>query len=175
MTTLTNLAGGLTQNPVSAIVTNLVELPRSSKVPANSYIYGFSVRFGSDLGTSFGVFANASTTSNTGFNQIGNLIPSMINGTNYFVLKGVSNTNGLTDGLIGFFTGTKLDYEGASFKGSAARIRFIADNNFENPLIRWHFFSDSTIPDSSTVLEGSLNNYGTFCIQALTTTTKQWE
>jgi hypothetical protein len=175
MTTNTNLASGFSNNPVSAIVTNLVELPRSSKVPANSYIYGFSVRFGSDLGTSFGVFANTSTSSNTGFNQLGNLISSMINGTNYFVLKSVSATNGSTDGLLGFFTGTKLDYEGASFKGSAARIRFIADNNSGNPLIRWNFFTDSTIPDSSTVLAGNLNNYGTFCIQALTTTTKQWD
>jgi len=175
MTTNTNLGSGFSNNPVSAIVTNLVELPRSSKVPANSYIYGFSVRFGSDLGTSFGVFANTSTSSNTGFNQLGNLISSMINGTNYFVLKGVSATNGSTDGLLGFFTGTKLDYEGASFKGSAARIRFIGDNNTENPLIRWNFFSDSTIPDSSTVLAGSLNNYGTFCIQALATPTKQWD
>jgi hypothetical protein len=175
MTTNTNLGSGLTQNPVSAIVTNLVELPRSSKVAANSYIYGFSVRFGSDLGTSFGVFANTSTSSKTGFNQLGNLISSMINGTNYFVLKGVSATNGSTDGLLGFFTGTKLDYEGVSFKGSAARIRFIGDNNTGNPLIRWNFFTDATIPDSSTVLEGSLDNYGTFCIQALTTPTKQWD
>jgi hypothetical protein len=175
MTTTTNFASGLTQNPFSAIVTNLVELPRASKVPANSYIYGFSVRFGSDLGTSFGVFANTSTTSNTGFNQLGNLITSIANGTNYFVLKGVASTNGSTDGLLGFFTGTKLDYPGGSFNGSAAKLRFIGDNNSGNPLIRWHFFSDSTIPDSSTVLEGSLNNYGTFCIQALTTLAKQWD
>jgi hypothetical protein len=175
MTTNTNLSSGLVGSAVSAIVTNVVELPRASKVPANSYIYGFSVRFGSDLGTSFGVFANTSTNSNTGFNQVGNLIYSMINGTNYFVLKGGSTTNGATDGLLGFFTGTKMDYPGGSFNGSAAKVRFIADNTTANPLIRWHFFADASIPDATTVLEGSLNDYGTFCIQALTTATKQWD
>jgi hypothetical protein len=174
MTTATNFGGGLTNAPSSAIVTNMVEAPRSSGIPANSYIYGFSVRFRSNLGTSFGVFANTSTTSNTGFNQLGNLISSLINGTNYLVRKGVSDTNGGTAGLIGFFTGTKLDYPSGTFPGSAAYVGFIGDNNTANPLIRWKFFNDSTIPTSSTVLDGSLNNYGTFCIQALTTPTKQW-
>jgi hypothetical protein len=175
MTTTTNLGNGLTNSASSAIVTNLVELPRSSIIPANSYIYAFSVRFASNLGTSFGVFANTSTTSNTGFNQLGNLIPSMVIGTNYFVLKGVTSTNGAAAGLLGFFTGTKLDYPSGLFPGSAAYVRFIGDNNAGNPLIRWHLYNDATIPNSSTVLEGSLNNYGTFCIQALTTPTKQWD
>lgn len=174
MTTNTNLGSGLTNSASSAIITNLVEAPRSTGIPANSYIYAFSVRFGSSSGTSFGVFANTNTSSNTGYNQLGNLIPAMIAGTNYFVLKGVSGTNGATAGLIGFFTGTKLDYPNVSFPGSAAYVRFIGDNNTANPLIRWHFFNDASIPDSSTILEGALNNYGTFCIQALTTTTKQW-
>jgi hypothetical protein len=175
MTTTTSLGSGLANSATSAIVSNNVESPRSVGIPANSYIYGFSVRFGSNLGTSFGVFANTSTTSNTGFNQLGNLIPSLINGTNYFVQKGVSNTNGGTAGLLGFFTGTKLDYPNVSFPGSAAYVRFIGDNNAANPLIKWHLFNDTSIPTSSTVLGGSLNNYGTFCIQALTTTTKQWD
>ncbi len=174
MNMTTNLGSGLTNAAVSAIVTNTVEAPRSSEIPANSYIYGFSVKFGSNLGESFGVFANTSTTSNTGFNQLGNLIPSLINGTNYFVLKGLSSTNGGTAGLIGFFTGTKLDYPNSSFPGSAAYVRFIGDNNRANPLIRWSLLNDSSIPTSSTALTGSLNDYGTFCIQALTTTTKQW-
>ena len=174
MTTTTNLGSGLTGSASSGIITNAVEAPRSTGIPANSYIYAFSVRFGSSSGTSFGVFANTNTSSNTGYNQLGNLIPAMIAGTNYFVLKGVSGTNGATAGLLGFFTGTKLDYPNGSFPGSAAYVRFIGDNNTANPPIRWHFFNDSSIPDSSTVLEGSLNNYGTFCIQALTTATKQW-
>jgi hypothetical protein len=121
------------------------------------------------------VFANTNTGSNTGFNQLGNLIPSIINWTNYFVQKRVSTTNGATAGLIAFFTGTKRDYPNIAAPGSAAYIRFIGDNNPQNPLIRWNFFNDSIIPSSSTVLGGSLNNYGTFCIQAVTTTTKQWE
>lgn len=174
ITTPGTLASGLTNNPSSAIVTNTVESPRSLGIPANSYIYGFSVRFASNLGTSFGVFANTNTLSNTGFNQLGNPIPSIINGRNYFVQKGVSNTNGATAGLIGFFTGTKLDYPNGSFPGSAAYVQYIADNNTANPIIRWNFFNDSSIPTSSTILGGSLNNYATFCIQALTTTTKQW-
>jgi hypothetical protein len=79
MTTTTNLGSGFSNTAVSAIVTNTVEAPRSSGILANSYIYGFSVRFGSNLGTDFGVFANTNTGSNTGFNQLGNLIPSIIN------------------------------------------------------------------------------------------------
>ena len=175
MSATANVGSGLTNSALSAIVTNSVEAPRSIGILANSYIYAFSVRFASNLGTSFGVFANSNTNSNTGFNQLGNLIPGMLNGTNYFVLKGVTSTNGATAGLLGFFTGTKLDYPNQTFPGSAAYVVFVADNNASNPRLRWSFFNDSSIPNSTRVLGGSLDNYGTFCIQALTTFTKQWD
>jgi hypothetical protein len=175
MNATTSVGGGLTNSASSAIVANYVEAPRSSGIPANSYIYAFRVRFGSNLGTSFGVFANTNVSSNTGFNQVGNLITSMVNGNNYFVLKGVTNTNGPTAGIISFFTGTKLDYPNVSFPGSAAYVVSLVDNNSANPLVRFSLINDTSIPTSSTVLSGSFNNYITFCIQALTTTTKQWD
>jgi titin len=173
-TVLTSGTSGGLSNSGSAIIANSIKNPYSTAIPVNSYVYGFRVKFGSNLGTAFEVSANTNTGSNTGFSRLGNVISSMNNGINYFVQKGVSATNGATTGNLGFFTGTKLDYPNPSFTGSSGYIGFYIINNSTAPNMLYKIFNDTSTPTSSTALTGNLGSYGVFAIQALTTATKQW-
>ena len=165
-------ASGLSQNK-AALVSNTVTA-QSLAIPANTYVYGFAFRYGGNIPSAgMLVYTNTNTGSAGGYNQVGNTLPPVSTvGISYFVRKGVSATNGGTAGLLGFFTGTKMDYPG-SFFGSAGYIGF---NNYGSPTppTMRYLLNDGTVPTSNSTLSGGLPGYGAFQIQGLTTATIQW-
>jgi hypothetical protein len=164
---------GLTQNS-SALVSNTVTALNVA-IPANNYVYAFALRYVTTTPSEgMRVYTNTNTGSTGGYNQVGNVLPSISTaGVSYFVRKGVSTTNGATAGLLGFFTGTKMDYPG-SFYGSGGYIGF---NNYSSPTpptMRYLLNSSGSVPTANSTLTGGIPNYGAFQIQGLTTATKQW-
>jgi hypothetical protein len=165
-------ASGLSQSK-AALVSNTVTA-QSLAIPANNYVYGFAFRYVTTTPSAgMLVYTNTNISSTGGYNQVGNTLPSVSTvGISYFVRKGVSSTNGGTAGLLGFFTGTKMDYSG-SFFGSGGYIGF---NNYSSPTppTMRYLLNDGTVPTSPSTLTGGLPGYGTFQIQGLTTATIQW-
>jgi hypothetical protein len=172
----TGTASGFTGGGNSALIANGVTV-NTPAILANRYIYGFALRWPRQFsGTDIRVFANTNTGSNTGFNQVGNVLPATtVSGTgfatHYYVRKGVSTTNGGTNGLLSVFTGTTP-------ADSGNYIGFYLGAGFNpNAPMKYLKFSPANTgnPSSSSVLSGNLPNYGMFAIQALTTSTKQWD
>lgn len=167
-------ASGLTVSDQSALVANQVSA-NSLAVPANNYVYACSIIYAQNVpATDMRVYTNTNSTSYTGFNQIGTVLPATTSGvsgfaTNCYVLKGVSTTNGATAGLFAVFTGQTAS--------SATRIAFVTPILSGAPTLRYLLFTPGATggsPTSSSVMSGSLANYSAFQIQALTTPTKQW-
>jgi hypothetical protein len=160
----------------SAIVANTVTA-NTPAILSNNYVYAFSVKWSgivSGIGTDVRVFTNSSTSSFTGFNQLGNVLPATSTGSgyvsNYYVLKGQSVTNGTTNGLLSIFTGET--------SGSGKYLGFYQNFSFTNGM-RYNLYGAPAVgsgsPTSSTVLGGNIGGYGAFGIQALTTPIKQWD
>uniref|UniRef100_A0A6C0IR39 Fibronectin type-III domain-containing protein n=1 Tax=viral metagenome TaxID=1070528 RepID=A0A6C0IR39_9ZZZZ len=166
-------ASGLTTTDQSAIVANTVTA-NTPAILSNNYVYAFSVIYGgTSSGTDLRVFTNTSITSFTGFNQLGSVLPTTSSGSgyisNYYVLKGVSTTNGSTNGLLSIFTGETTK--------SGDYLGFYQNFSFTNGM-RYNLYGIPAVgsgsPTSSTVLGGNIDRYGAFGIQALTTSIKQW-
>jgi hypothetical protein len=165
--------GGLTATDQSALVANGVTA-NTPAISANTYLYGFAVRWSNVYsGTDLRVFANTNTSSSTGFNQVGNILPATTTGgagagTYYYVRKGVSATNGATNGLLSIFTGTTPTKSGGY-------IAFYQNFSINAPM-KYKLFTPASAgnPDSTTIMDGNLTGYGMFGIQGLTTATKQW-
>lgn len=162
-------------NSGSAVVANSVTV-KSPAIPANSYLYAFSVRWVTAIPTeNMCVFSNTNSSSGGGFNQVGSTLPATTaEGLSYYVRKGVSTTNGSTSGLLACFTGTKLDYPNPSFTGSSGYIgfKYLAGTS-PIPNMRY-LIGGNTIPGPNVTLTGNLGGYGAFAIQGLTTNTIQW-
>ena len=165
---------GLTATDQSAIVCNTATT-NTPAIGANRYLYGFSVKYGNNptVASDARVYTNTNTSSVTGFNQVGSILPTLstnIGGfaISYYVRKGVSSVNAGTAGLLSIFTGATTQ--------SARYLGFYINFSVANTM-KYLLFTPSTtggIPNSSSVLSGSLSGYGAFAIQGLTTATKQW-
>jgi hypothetical protein len=166
-------SSGFSQNK-AALVSNSVTA-QSLAIPANNYLYAFAFRYVTTTPSAgMLVYANTNTGSTSGYNQVGNTLPSVSTvGISYFVRKGVTTTNGGTAGLLGFFTGTKMDYP-SSFFGSAGYTGF---NNYSSPTppSMRYLLNDGIVPSSPSTLPSAIPGYGAFQIQGLTTATKQWD
>lgn len=166
-------ASGLTVTDQSAIVANTATA-NTPAIPSNSYLYAFAIKYGNNLqATDMRVFTNTSTTSFTGFNQVGSVLPPTTTdlsgfSINYYVRKGVSATNGSTPGILSVFSGQTAS--------SATRLGFYQNFSVNNSMRYLLFTPGATggAPNSSSVVSGSLANYGAFAIQGLTTDTIQW-
>jgi hypothetical protein len=166
-------SSGLTVTNQSAIVANSATT-NTPAIPANNYVYACAIKYGKGVqATDMRIFTNTNTASVGGFNQVGGVLPGTETGgsgsaINYYVLKGVSVTNGATSGLLSVFTGQTAS--------SAVYIGFYQNFSVTNSM-RYLLFTPGEsggIPNSSSSLSGSLSGYGAFNIQALTTATKQW-
>jgi hypothetical protein len=163
---------GLSVTDQSAIVANTVTT-NTPAIPANTYVYACAIAYGGvRQATDMRVFTNTSTTSWTGFNQLGGVLPATTTGSgiilNCYVLKGSSTTNGGTNGAFACFSG-----QTASSIGPLGFYQNFAVNNS----MRYLLFTpggSGGIPTSSSSLSGNLPGYGAFCIQALATPTIQW-
>lgn len=173
---LTDATGsGLTVTDQSAIISN-TESTNTSAIPANNYLYAFAVKYGNNPptpATDMRVFTNTNSTSYTGFNQVGSILPSPTTGgsgfsINYYIRKGVTATNGSTSGLLSIFTGQT--------SSSAVHLAFYQNFGVNNAMKYLLFTPGATggFPNSSSTLSGSLGGYGAFAIQGLATPTKQW-
>ncbi len=169
-------ASGLTVLDKSAIVYNTATVPNTRAIAANAYLYAFAVKYGQNVPTPVTdarVFTNANSASNTGFNQVGSILPTFTNGgsgyaTNYYVRKGVSSVNAGTAGILSLFTGATSE--------SAKYLGFYINSSVTNSM-RYLLYTPAAtggMPDSSTVVTGNISGYGAFAIQGLTATAKQW-
>ena len=165
---------GLTVTDQSAMVAN-TSTANTPAIPANNYLYAFAVKYGNNIpvpATDLRIFTNTSISSFTGFNQLGSVLPPPDTGLsgfsiNYYVIKGNNTANGSTTGLLSLFTGATTK--------SAVYLGFYQNFSVNNSM-RYLLFTPATSgnPNSSSVLSGSIPNYGAFCIQGLATETKQW-
>jgi hypothetical protein len=166
---------GLTVTDQSAIIANTVST-NTLAIPANNYLYAFAVKYGNNPttpATDLRVFTNTNSTSYTGFNQVGSILPSPTTGgsgftINYYIRKGVTSTNGSTSGLLSIFTGQT--------SSSAVALSFYQNFSVNNSMKYLLFSPGATggIPNSSSTLSGNISGYGAFAIQGLATPTKQW-
>jgi hypothetical protein len=167
---------GLANNN-SALVANSLTTA-SPAIPANNYLYAFSVRWVTALpAVGMRVYTNANSAAASGFNQVGSALPSTTAaGMAYYVRKGAATTNGATAGLLGCFTGTKMDYPNPNFTGSAAYIGFkTLQGTPITPIPGMLYLTgNGSVPAANSTLTGNLGGYGAFNIQGLTTATKQW-
>ncbi len=125
---------------------------------ASQYVYAFAVYTGSIL-SDIRVYANNSTSTYSGFNQLGGVLPSTTGSArNYYVLKGVSTISAATDGLLAASTTNVLPM-GFSQSAGGSGMRYT-----------------STVPlINSTNLTGLYTTGSSaFAIQCLTTGTIQW-
>lgn len=169
------VGAGLSLQDRSAIVANTVTT-NTPAIPANNYLYALAVKYAtSSQATDMRVFTNTDTSSITGFNQVGSVLPPTdvvtvpaVFSINYYVRKGVTTTNGATSGLLSIFSGQTAS--------SIGPLSFYQNFSVTNSMRYLLFTPGATggIPNSSSVLSGSLSNYGAFAIQGLTTNTIQW-
>lgn len=169
------VASGLSLQDKSAITAN-TDTANTPAIPANNYLYAFAVKYGTNgQATDMRVFTNTSTSSFTGFNQVGSVLPPTdaitvpsVYSINYYVRKGVTTTNGATSGLLSVFTGA------TAF--SAGPLSFYQNFSVTNSMRYLLFTPGATggIPNSGSTLSGNLSGYGAFAIQGLTTNTIQW-
>lgn len=169
---------GLTQDK-AAIVANSASV-NTPAIPANSYLYAFAVKWsGAQPGINLQVYSNSNSSSNTGFNPVGSVLPNTSSGggfiINYYVRKSVSNTNGTNPGLLSIFTSTKMDYP-SPWVGSGGYLGFYQNFSVNNGMLYNVYVpaNSADVPTSSTVLNGNITGYGAFAIQGLATQTKQW-
>jgi hypothetical protein len=172
--TLVNGAG-LTTIDQSAIVYNTATANTPS-IGANTYLYGFAVRYAANPPIPISnarVYTNTNTSSITGFNQVGSILPTLTtSGTgfiiSYYVRKRAFVVNAGTAGLLAIFTGATTR--------SAHYLGFYQNFGVTNSMRYLLFTPGATggIPNSSSVISGNLSGYGAFAIQGLTTATKQW-
>ena len=171
----TATGSGLT-NTNTALVANSATA-KSLAIPANNYLYAFAVKWStSEPGINMAVFTNTNSSSASGFNQVGSLLPTISSvGISYFVRKSPSATNG-SSGLLGFFSGTKMDYSNPSFTGSGGYIGLkVLQGTGLTPIPDMRYLvGNGTPPAANSTLSGNLGGYGVFCIQGLTTGTLQW-
>jgi hypothetical protein len=167
------LSSLITTTDQSVIVYNSAVIPSAPAIPANTYLYAFAVKYGQTTpATDARVFTNTNTASNTGFNQVGNILPATTTdgsglAISYYVRKGVSSVNGGTDGLLSVFTGQTAN--------SAIPLAFLAPIA-SSYRMNYLFFTPGAsggIPNSSSVIS-SQSSSAAFAIQGLTTATKQW-
>jgi len=167
----------LTATDQSVIVCNNAATPGAPAIGANTYLYAFAVKY--DQTTPFApatdarVFTNKNTASNTGFSQVGSVLPTTTTGgsglaINYYVRKGVSSVNDVSNnGLLSVFTGQTAS--------SAVHLAFLT-GLVTGYKMNYRFFTpggSGGIPNSSTAISTQLST-ALFAIQGLTTATKQW-
>jgi titin len=171
----TATGSGLT-NTNTALVANSATA-KSLAIPANNYLYAFAVKLtSSQAGIDMSVFTNTNSAAVDGFNRVGSLLPTISSpGISYFVRKSPSATNG-PSGLLGFFSGTKMDYPNPSFTGSGGYISFkTLQGTGLTPIPAMRYLlGTGTPPPANSTLAGNLGGYGAFCIQGLATGTLQW-
>ena len=158
------------------------------KIPANSYLYAFAIRWSSKTPTNeTSVYIN-NTTGYTGFSQVGGNLPDLVGGnpgaglllaTNYYVLKNPTNTTPANGGILGFFSGmNNVDsYSSATFIGTVPRSDYGA-TPITRPGQGYHYITGLLEkPTTTTNMTGSLVDYGNnyaIGMQGLSTTVKQW-
>jgi len=167
----------ITTTDQSAIVYNNAASPGAPDISANTYLYAFAVKY--DQTTPFApatdarVFTNKNTASNTGFSQVGSVLPTTTTGgsglaINYYVRKGVSSVNDVSNkGLLSIFTGQTAS--------SAVPLAYLTGLALGYKM-NYRFFTPGAsggIPNSSSVISSQLST-ALFAIQGLTTATKQW-
>jgi len=164
----------LTATDQSVIVCNNAATPGAPAIGANTYLYAFAIKYGKATpATDARVFTNKNTASNTGFNQVGSVLPTTTAGVpgfaiSYYVRKGVSSVNDVSNnGLLSVFTGQTAS--------SAVHLAFLT-GLVTGYKMNYRFFTpggSGGIPNSSTAISTQLST-ALFAIQGLTTATKQW-
>jgi hypothetical protein len=163
----TSVAGLTTTNLNSIASTNFTSSSLSfcnrtsagaPSIVANQYVYAFAIYTGSSL-SDIRVYANNSTSTYSGFNQLGGTLPATTTSSrNYYVLKGVSTVSAATDGLLAASTSNVLPV-GFSQSAGGFGVRYT-----------------STVPllSGTTLTSSFLNGTSAFAIQCLTTGSIQW-
>jgi hypothetical protein len=163
----------LTATDQSVIVYNNAANPGTPAIGANTYLYAFAIKYGQATpATDARVFTNTNTASKTGFNQVGSVLPTTTTGgpafaISYYVRKGVSSVNGVTDGLLSVFTGQTAN--------SAIPLAFLTGiaSGYKMNYLLFSPGASGGIPTSSTIISTQIPSQA-FAIQGLTTATKQW-
>ena len=168
------LLDGATSQSLSAssgiFVSNFKDATQPA-IPANSYIFAAAFHWRDSTSKSdIQLYANQNSSAPTsGYSKVGGYFPSTgAVGVQYYIRKGVSATNGATEGILGIYTGT------TSTNGRPSGY-WIGWKNTNGLGIR--FLTTGTEPTSSTTLTGSIgppSNFYYVGIQALTTTSIQW-
>lgn len=139
-------------------------------IPANSYIYAFSIRIATTPTVTMNnvsVYANTNTGVYSGYLKLGSTLPVLVGGVNYFVLKGVSSTNGASAGLLG------VTAPGGAAINSSQSYNLCWGFNITGAGMR--YLNGVTLPlSSSAVLSTSPGPDRAVAIQALTTSAIQW-
>jgi hypothetical protein len=128
-------------------------------IPANRYIYAFSMKNTSAI-SNLRCLANKNTASPaTGYSYVGGILPTTTTGINYYVLKGVSATNGAVAGVLGMWAQSANC--GAMQTGNTGGGGIYYSWPVTNPL-------------TETLISFNIGSGNHMAIQGLVTTTIQW-
>jgi len=143
------------------IVTNIVDA-NCPAIPANSYVYAVSYRYGRAGDSGMQVYRNTASNVYSNFTQVGGDLPTTVSGYNYAVLKDTTATPVATSGLAAMFINTAAP-QYFYFKLPAAAPATVNARYFVTP---------GPITTSTTI--STQYNQINFMFQTLSTTVKQW-
>ncbi len=157
-------------NNTGPVFTGNFKSANQPAIPANNYIFAAAFQWRDSTSKSdIQLYANQNSAApTTGYSKVGGYFPSTgATGVQYYVRKGVSSTNGATEGLLAIYTGATA----TNGQESGYWIGYLNSNG-----TGLRYLQTNTEPTSSTTMTGSLSPPDNYYvgIQALTTTSVQW-